>query len=259
MSSFSDLQSYFQQYIFQNDESIANHVIGTKKVTKETRLKIYYDAYRLRLQDALDSSYPALKKYLGKKPFEKLCDEYIDQFPSHYRSIRWFGDQFPLFLQEHSKYKKMPHLSELALWEWKSALVFDAENAPVLSLNEMVALSPDLWPSVKFKIHPTIQQINLYSNIVPIWEALCDEKEPPALIKNNKPIAWVLWRKELVSQYISISEDEFHALNAIISGKTFSEMCEALCEYMAEEDIGQRAASFLKGWISQELIASMFF
>jgi hypothetical protein len=254
MSSCSDLQSYFQHYIFQDDQSICDHVIGTKKVSKETRLKIYSDAYRLRLQAALDSSYPILKKYLGNKPFEKICNAYIDHHPSHYRSIRWYGDQFSLFLKLHTKYKRMPHLNELALWEWKSALVFDAENATVLSLNEMASLTPDLWPSVKFKIHPTIQQINLYSNIVPIWEALCDEKEPPALVKNNKPITWILWRKELVSQYISIPEDEAYALDAIISGKTFSEMCEQLCEYIAEEDVGLRAASFLKGWITQGLI-----
>lgn len=257
MSSFSDLQSYFQQYIFQDDLSIADHVISTKKVTKETRLKIYYDAYRLRLQEALDSSYPILKKYLGNRSFEKICNEYLDLHPSNYRSIRWYGDQFPLFLEQHTKYKRMSHLNELALWEWKSALVFDAENAAVLSLNEMASLTPDLWPSVKFKIHPTIQQINLYSNVVPIWEALCDEKEPPALVKNKKPMTWILWRKELVSQYISIPEDEAHALDAIVSGKTFSEMCEQLCEHISEEEVSQRAASFLKGWILQGLIAEV--
>jgi len=40
MSSFSDLQSYFQQYIFQDDLSIADHVTGTKKVSKETILYV---------------------------------------------------------------------------------------------------------------------------------------------------------------------------------------------------------------------------
>lgn len=254
MTSFSDLQSYFHQYIFNNNFTIADHVIDTQKVSKETRLGIYYDAYRLRLQEALDSSYPILKKYLGNKPFEKLCNEYIAYHPSNYRSIRWFGDQFSLFLQQHTKYKKKLHLSELALWEWESALVFDAENAPVLLLSDMASLSPDLWPSVKFKIHPAVQKINLSWNIVPIWEALCDEKEPPALIKNKNSTTWILWRNELVSQFVSIPEDEACALGAIISGKTFSEMCEQLCEYIPEEEVGQRSASLLKGWIMQGLI-----
>lgn len=257
MSSFSDLQSSFQQYIFQDDEAIADHVIGTKKVSKETRLKIYYDAYRLRLQEALESSFSVLKKYLGKKPFEKLCDEYIDQFPSHYRSIRWFGDQFPDFLWHHKKYKKMPHLSELALWEWKSALVFDAENAPVLDINQMASIPAEAWSEIKFQTHPTIQRILLLHNVVEIWQSICDEKDIVAVNKNEKPVSWIIWRKELVTQYVSLSDDEAAAFDLIIEGKTFSEMCEKLCETISENEAGLRAASLLKSWITQGLIESV--
>ncbi|PIZ03608.1 MAG: DUF2063 domain-containing protein, partial [Gammaproteobacteria bacterium CG_4_10_14_0_8_um_filter_38_16] len=254
MTSFSAVQDQLQNYVMTKDDSIFDHVVGTQKVPKEVRLEIYENAYRLRLQEALATSYPSIKKYLGNKSFEKLCSAYIDHFPSSYRSIRWFGDKLDLFLQQQSKYKKMPHLSELATLEWKSAYVFDAENASVLQLNEMASLSPDLWLTVKFKVHPTVQRINLSCNIVPIWEAMCDEKEPPALIKNIKPIAWVLWRKELVSQYTSISDDEACALDAVIAGETFSDMCEKLCDFVSEKEAGQRAASLLKCELRAELV-----
>lgn len=257
MTSFSSVQDQFQNYVMTQDESIFDHVIGTQKVPKEIRLEIYANAYRLRLQESLATSYPVLKNYLGSKPFEKLCDVYVNHFPSNYRSIRWFGDQLPLFLQQQLKYKKMPHLSELAAVEWKSAVVFDAENAPILTLSEMASLSPDLWPTVKFIVHPTVQRLHLSWNVVSIWEAMCNEKEPPALIKNKKPVAWILWRKELASQFVSVSEDEACAFDAISEGKTFSEMCEALCEFVPEKEVGQRAALLLKRWITMGLIQSI--
>lgn len=249
MTSFSSIQDYFQNYVMTKDESIFDHVIGTKKVPKEVRLAIYENAYRLRLQESLENSYPVLKKYLGNKSFEKLCDRYINDFPSNYRSIRWFGDKLNLLLKQH--------LSELASLEWKSELVFDAKNAPILLLNEMASLSPDLWPTVKFKIHPSVQRINLFWNVVPIWEAICNKKEPPALIKNKKSTAWILWRKELVSQFISIPEDEACAFDAISEGKTFSDMCEILCEFVPEKQAGTRAAAHLKGWIATGMIESI--
>lgn len=257
MSTFIQLQNQFQSYLLNDSDDFSNEVIGTKKASKEVRLEIYKNSYKLRLQEALGESYSALRRYLGSNPFDKLCVEYIHQFPSSFRSIRWYGDQLPLFLKSHKKYIKMPHLSELALLEWKSALVFDAANAPVLQLADMATLTPDLWPNVKFKIHPTVQRIDLFSNTVPIWEALCDDKEPPALMNHSKPIAWVLWRESLISKFVSIPEDEACALDAILSNKTFSEMCEKLCEFVSEKDAGNRAASLLKGWITTGLIESI--
>jgi len=257
MSTFLDLQTHFQQYIFENDSAIADHVIGTQKVTKETRLSIYYNAYRLRLQEALANSFPVLKVYLGRQSFEKLCNEYIQTYPSSYRSIRWFGDQFSDFLISHKKYKKMQHVSELALWEWKSSLAFDAKDAPALDITQMASISPDVWSDITFKIHPTVQRIALSHNVVAIWQSICDETEIPAITKTNKPISWIIWRKNLIIQYVSLSEDEVSAFDMIAQDHTFSMMCEKLCDYVSEDQAGLRAASLLKNWITQGLIESV--
>jgi len=257
VSTFSELQTHFQKYIFENDSSIADHVIGTQKVTKEMRLSIYYNAYRLRLQEALDSSFPVLKAYLGHQPFEKLCHEYIQKYPSFYRSIRWFGDQFPAFLIQHKKYKKMKHLSELALWEWKSALAFDAKDAPVLDVAQMASIPPEAWSEITFKIHPTVQRILLSHNTVAIWQSIFDETEIPVVTSTKNPVSWVIWRKHLLIQYVSLSDDEVAAFDVIAQNQTFSMMCEKLCDYVSEDQAGLRAASLLKNWITQGLIESV--
>ena len=50
-------------------------VAGTAKVGAPTRLAIYYDAYRLRLIEALDGNYPVLHGWLGD-------EEFVIAFPS---------------------------------------------------------------------------------------------------------------------------------------------------------------------------------
>ncbi len=257
MTAFSQLQNQFQSYVMQQDEAILDHVIGTNKVPKEIRLGIYKNAYRLRLQEILASSYPILQRFLGEESFDKLCIDYIAVYPSHYRSVRWFGDQLFLFLQAHVKYKKKPYLAELAQWEWTSALAFDAANSSILQLEQMAEVKAELWETIKFKINPSSYRLNVFWNVVPIWQAMSDGKDPAKPKKNAEPVAWVVWRKELVIQFSSMPNDEAFALDALIAGKSFGEICEGLCEFIDEQDVGLRAASLLKGWISNGLIAGI--
>lgn len=257
--TFAIIQDQFQRYLLTKDESVFDHMVGTQKVPKAVRMAIYSDGYRLRLIESLRSSYPVLKAYLGDISFEKLCDAFITQFPSPYRNIRWFGDQLPAFLKKQTGYKKKRYLFELAELEWKMGLVFDAEEVPVLQIQAMAALSPDLWPTVKFKIHPAVQRLTLSWDIVPIWEALSNNETPPALIKNTESVVWIAWRKELINYTGSLLKDEACAFDAILAGKTFSEVCEILCDFLPEVEVGQYAAALLRKWIGRELIESFYF
>ncbi len=255
MSQFIELQNQFQRFLLENDARFAEAVVGTKKVSKETRLEIYKNAYQLRLQDALGESYSVLRDYLGHKPFNKLCIDYINQFPSHFQSIRWYGNELPLFLQSHQKYKKMPYLAELAQWEWVSGLVFDSENADILTLDAMTSIPVEQWESLTFKMQPSLHQLILSWNVVEMWEALSNEKTPSRPLENTKPAPWIMWRQDLICKYRAMSHDESFSLDAALSGKTFGEICEGLCDFVSEDEAGQRAASLLKGWIMSGLIS----
>jgi len=256
VSEFSILQNQFQSYLLNNSDDFSNHIISTKKVSKEVRLEIYKNAYELRLQEALCESYSALRHYLGNKHFDKLCIDYIKTIPSQYRSIRWYGDQLPLFMRSHKKYKKLDYLSELAEWEWVSGLVFDAPDANIISLEDMSAVQPEAWESVCFTFHPSIHILNLSWNTVEIWEQLSDKKTPNKSSVTNKA-DWIIWRKDLICQYAEIQQDELYAIKAGMSGENFSTLCEGLCHFISKNKVGQRAASLLKRWILSGLITEI--
>ena len=255
MSQFVALQNQFQNFLLENDTCFVDSVVDTKKVSKNTRLDIYKNAYQLRLQDALGDSYSVLRDYLGDKAFNRLCEHYISTHPSSYRSIRWYGDLLSQFILSLRQYKKLPHLTELAHWEWLTGLVFDAKDAKSMTIDAMAQIPPESWESIVFKLHPSVHRINLSWNVVEIWEQLSDKKIPVNPFKENQPIAWMLWRKALVCQYRSLSHEEAFAIDAVLSHKSFGEICEGLCDFVSEDEAGQRAASLLKGWILSGLIA----
>lgn len=253
MSDLTALQTQFQNYVTHKDDEILTAVVGTERVSKEIRLSIYENAYRMRLIEALASSYPILQRYLGLKSFNQLCDNYIDAFPSSYRSIRWFGEQLPSFLTSLSTYAKLPHLSELAQWEWINGLVFDAADAPVFALAEMALISPDQWAAMTFRMHPSLHRLTLSWNVVEIWHDRLDKKP----MQYEKPLSWILWRKAFIPQFTSLLPDESLALSVIQQGRTFGALCESLCEFVTDQEAPFRAASLLKGWISEGLIESV--
>lgn len=249
MNELTNLQDTFQSYLLHADNQIANLIVGTENVPVELRLMIYGNAYRARLLEALESTYSVLKTYVGDDDFYQLGNEYIDSFPSTFRSIRWFGDQLPEFLKNHPEYGNYPHLSELAKIEWTMTLVFDAEDSESLVVEDMNKLPSHAWDKLQIQFHPSVRVLNLSWNVFEIWQTISDDQEPPEPVCSPSPVVWVLWRNNFLSHYSSVMEDEAWVVNLITKDYTFGMLCEALTQWTDDQNAIMRAAALLKGWI----------
>jgi len=250
MKNLVSLQAEFQEHLLDtNNLAIEDAIVSTAHVSAHRRLGIYAYGYKARLFGVLAENYPILKDFLGEEEFETIGYSYIDAYPSSLRSIRWFGDKFALFLQNHPDYINRPELSELAKVEWILGMVFDAQDAPVLQVEALGTIPPDAWSSLCFKSHPSLQRINLSWNVVQIWKALKEGEPIPTVQKCDAPTLWVFWRSDLINKFCSVQESEAFALDAMIRGATFEEICESLCTWIDEDAVGVHAAGLLKGWI----------
>lgn len=254
MKALSDLQKEFQNYVFQHDKRMECEIVGTKRASAKTRLGIYSSAYRLRLLEALDTDYPGLRALAGDDEFEKLGYAYIESHPSTYFNMRWYGGEMSEFLKNTSPYDRHPVLSEMAAFEWAQALAFDAPNEPVLTIEDMNAVPGDAWPELVFKPHASVQRLNLEWNVPAFWKAVEKKDDPQPPQKNQYPIGWVLWRKNLQSYYRSLGVDEAWAIDAVHEGRNFAEICGGLCEWIDELQVARHAAGLLKTWIAEGMI-----
>lgn len=254
-----DTQNQLQDYLLHGKTTISRTIVNTPSLSAAVRLNIYADAYRARLQKALIKTYPALYAYLGVSAFEKISHEYSNVFPSVFQSVRWFGDKVSSFLHAHSYYKKLPYLAELAHWEWACGLVFDAHDSPVLPMQAMTALSSEAWANLRLKMHHSVQRLNFSWNIVALWEAWLEKGTLLTPVLQAAPVAWVLWRRERMSQFYFLPPDEAFAMDAVLKGCTFSEWCEGLCQWHTEQEAGQRAAVLLQEWILAGMISAVEF
>ncbi len=253
MTELSKLQADFQACIINQDHTMfKKRVVDDTKVGAGKRLSIYADAYRLRIIEALSTAYPKLHLLLGDDLFNSTARQYIDQYPSQYRNMRWVGDR----MSEHllNDLPQHPIAAELARFEWALGLAFDAEDASVVALQTLTALSPEIWGDLRFTLHPSVQLLDIVWNVIPIWQALDAEMVPPSPQKSNEPC--LVWRTDLNSHYRSLDIQEYQALQHIQAKMCFGELCETLFEDLGEEATLQ-AAQYLASWLETGMISQI--
>ena len=287
MNRLLGLQSDFQAFLLNGDERMLNRVAGTAKVSAPARLAIYYDAYRLRLLEALDRNYPVLHAWLGDEAFERLGLAYLATHPSAHFSIRYFGHRLPEYLTTAKDWRDRPYLGEMAALEWALSEAFDAEDSSIMKLEDMAAIPPDAWPEMRFHFHASVCRLNLNWNVPVIWKAInqaiaaekngaaCrgESSATPSLFQEEgrgrddhlitdvtapiaaeHPQSWLIWRRDLKTFFRSLSVDEAWALDAARSGDSFAGICEGLCEWIDAPNVAMHAAGLLKRWITESLI-----
>ena len=82
-------------------------------------------------------------------------------------------------------------------------------------------------------------------------------ESPPDPACAEHPTPWLLWRQNLQNYFRSITADEEAALELARSGGTFGQICEALAEWLPENEIPLRAASLLGLWADSGIIVAI--
>lgn len=246
------LQDGVQAYLLGGGDpsAIRAAVVDDAPVGADQRLRIYHDAYRLRLIEALSVAYPNLHGLLGDGHFERIAQGYLEAHPSRYRNLRWYGEalaeQLLDTLPEH------PIASELARFEWTLALAFDSAEAPLVSRADLAAIPPEDWGGWHLKAHPSVHLLDLELNTVAVWKALEADQPPPPV--ERSPATWLIWRHGLDPHFRSLDPAERDALAQVTRGACFSDICEALGRTMTENAAVGQAAGYLAGWLDAGLL-----
>jgi Putative DNA-binding domain len=254
MTGLAQLQRDLQRHVLSDDAAITSAVNGTVAVPAATRLAVYSNAYRIRLADALGANMPQLRQFLGEE-FGAVAGRYLDECPSRFASIRWFGNRLAQALER--SHASQPWLAELAHWEWAVAAAFDAEDAHVVSIAELANVAPGDWAGLRLEFHPSVQYLTLATNAQALFKALSDEQPLPQPAILERPQPWIVWRQDLKTQYRSLLPDEVGALAVVRAGDSFGAMCEALCEWHEADEVPLVAAGMLKRWLVEEQLTQL--
>jgi hypothetical protein len=256
VGSLGDLQRAFQDYLLANSDSFQAAVRDTRKADRITLLDVYRDGYALRLIEVLTSDYPGLMAMAGPADFDHMARAYIANHPSRHPSIRWYGKDLADFLGATPPFSRTPAAAEMARFEWALGEAFDSPDVTPVAADALMALPPEAWETLAFTALPSLRQLTLAFDVPQAWQRR-EEVEPGNLEVERAaaPTRWAIWRPELVSNFRSLEEDDAALLDALVKGRSFPELCEAVAPLTGEEQAPARAAGLLRAWVESGLIA----
>lgn len=255
--TLAKLQLALQDFLLDKTVDASALTLETPNFSKQERLQIYHEAYRLRLIDALRNDYPALEAYVGDDEFIALAIEFIAEYPSHNPSLRWLGEKLPNFLRNHEHWQEPIEAVELAEFEWQQVMAFDAADTSLASIDELRTLPPEQWMTLKLELHPSLQLMHCYSNAPMLWNALTKNKTAIPVELSQETQAWLMWRENLQVVYRPIDTPEAWALKTFLTQKNFADVCEGLCEWIAAEQVPAQVAQYLQHWIRGGLVVKI--
>ncbi|MEO7107849.1 MAG: DNA-binding domain-containing protein [Rhodoferax sp.] len=252
MTAVFTLQDQFQSALLQDLPARA----GLLKPFGESQFDVYRNAYRARLRGALRANYEVLPLVMGDYDFDAVANAYIDAKPSAHYSLRWFGHELCDFMASHDDLVAHPAMLDLARMEWALRTAFDAASVEPLTADALTSMAPDAWPNLRFGLHPAVQLLAMQWAVGPVWHALKAQQDdvplPEALAHHM-----LVWRLGLNTQWKSLSSAEVSFVQSLHAGHTFAEICEALADVVGEDTAAQTAATQLREYLGNGVIASV--
>jgi hypothetical protein len=222
-------------------------VRGADDSDRKTRIRVYSDAYYLRLRDVLREDFPKVTALLGGERFDEVVAGYLEVFPSEKPSVRHLGRALAEFLRNR---KDIPRcLADLAELEWARLEVFDAPDDDCATMADLAVVPPDTWPSLRFSMIPAIRTLRAQFPVHQLWS---DGKSP-----DMPPVETSLriWRKNgFQVLHAPMDERESAALDRMVSGEPFATICETFAD-LPEMDAVQETTALLARWIEDGIIA----
>ena len=256
MHALRKLQHEFLGYLLDDAQhDIVERIESTPRRSAEQRMVFYGNAYSLRLKEALTTDYDRLHGYLGDELFDSLMSHYIESYPSHHPSLRYFGQHMVELVEQLEPFKQLPEVAEITRIEQSFANSFDAADCQCVSLEQLVQLEPESWATLTLRFHDAVQLLPQHYNSFQIWRALANEETPPQ--KTTDDTSWLIWRQDLVSRYRALESAELAALTVAMSGGSFADLCAALLEHFSEQETPQKAVVYLQQWINDQMVCEL--
>jgi hypothetical protein len=258
MQVLKQLQSQFQEYLMHGTNTISPEIAPDERFSADKRLKVYFDAYRIRLMEILKLDFPKTHTLLGDEEFEQAFLTYLLQFPSTHFSVRYFGQHFSQFLATTAPYSHCQVFAEMANFEWSISFTIDAKDAKIVTQQALAQINPANWPDLHFTFHPSVISVCYSWDTPQLWQHIDNEQPQRAPVKQETQVRWLLWRKGLRSLFQSCNPAEKLMYEAIQANASFGEICECLIDTIPEDLIPMTAAQTLNKWIHEEMISEIY-
>ncbi|RZL05151.1 MAG: DUF2063 domain-containing protein, partial [Rubrivivax sp.] len=220
-----------------------------QRVAAGAGLAVYHNAYRVQIAECLKETLEKTVLWLGEEQFFAAARAHVEKTPPHGWTLGVYGDGFDRTLAV--LYPDDPEVAELAWLDWALSRAFDGPDADTVLPAALGAMD---WDKAVIRLVPTVRIADILTNAGAIWSALSAGETPPAAAPLPMPGAMLAWRQDLTPCFRTIEAAERDALEKVMTGATFGEICADLVGQQGEDAGIQQAGALLGQWLHDGLV-----
>ena len=230
-------------------------VLPSETMTSSERIGVYHGMYLMRMEEALETDYPVIRYHLGDVAFSHLVEAYVQRYPSRSYTLNRLGDHLPQFFLDQPDWPQAKFLHDVARLELAMTQVFDEEESPVLSAEELETVPPDAWENARLRPIAAFRLLGFRHSVIPNLIAYHEDRPSPS---PRRRASWVaLYRRDYSVLQLDLNRDEHDLLKALAGGTPLGEALAIAAQ--TQKSSRQRAQIFkwFRTWIAEGLFTSI--
>lgn len=207
------------------------HDLVKEATSRNDRLAVYRNNFRVTLRDVLADRFPVTKQLVGEEFFNAMAGEYVRANPPASPMLIEYGADFPEFIANFPPARSLPYLSDVARLEW---LIHDAANAAdgdSLDPADLADLDPDIIDYLEMAPHPSVRMLTSTHSVHDIWMAHQDEIDKELRLK-DEPSHLLICRPDYKVSMWPHTQAEFLTIRALYEG---ARLMDAFAEGLAAD------------------------
>jgi hypothetical protein len=226
---------------------VGDVVLPSAKLAPAERVGVYHGMYLLRMQEALETDYPALAHFLGEERWRELVRAYVDAHPSRSYTLNVLGRSLPEFVRTRSRLRHAAFCSDLARLEWAVTEAFDAPESPALVEADLAAVPEAAWERARLVPSAALHLLALDHDAGAYLDSMRGEDHTHPRPRRRK--SWVaVCRRDYAVQRVALTRAGFALLGDLVEGRCVGEAVERTLRHARPRPAGDQVFTWFREW-----------
>ena len=209
------------------------------------RLSVHQRNYETSLVDALLVKFPATAWLVGTPFLTKAALRFVHEYPPQAPCIAEYGASFPAFLSTCKGSERVPYLKDFADLEWCVGQVAIAVDAPPISGDVFLKITPEALPQMRLTLQPGLHYLHTSWSVDELMKLYLTQTAPDRLEMAPGDV-WIELRGARGQFHFSrLRPAEFIFRKSIAERRSIGEAAELALDIDETFDPGQSLAALI--------------
>lgn len=246
MTTWTERQRTFAAALLDGRLPLPRGVVDPESRECPKRFAVYRNNIAVALIEALETSFPAVRRLVGEEFFREAAREYAMADPPVSPVLLEYGAGFPRFLEHFEPARALPYLAAVARIERAWIEAYHAADAIPLDPAALTGVPHERAAQIRFRPHPAARVVRSPYPALTIWRMNVVAGEPARVDFDAggedtlvvRPVAEVVVR--------SIPAGGADLLEALTRGEPLAVAAESVLRAHPDLDLAGHLAGLLK-------------